>query len=84
MSKVKDAIKRLQGYDPESHVAMAVWTEADVIGYAKQEMATELKPEQAREILDDIENHQDAELGITWLTIRCAIELLGFKQLFKG
>jgi hypothetical protein len=37
-------------------------------------MGIEITRKQAQEILDDIEQHHDAELGISWMTLDCAIQ----------
>ncbi len=74
MPTVREVIEHLQGLDPDSHIATAIWTEEDVIGYAENEMdGIKVSTEQAREILDDLDRHQDAELGITWGSICSAI-----------
>lgn len=75
MPKVKDVIEHLKGYDPESHIATAIWCEEDVIEYAKNEMdGQEITREQAQEILDEMDRKQDSELGISWTTIQCYLE----------
>ena len=49
------------------------WAIEDVLQMA-EEMDVELTDEEAGEILENIERHHDAELGISWTTIQCAIE----------
>jgi tetratricopeptide (TPR) repeat protein len=73
---VSDMLLKLQKMDPNAHVcAMPFWTAEDVIGYAKNEMdEEEVTLEEANNILDDMEDHCDPELGVTWLTIQNAIE----------
>ena len=38
MPMVQDVIQRLQGYQPDEHIAVAIWCEEDVILLAQQEM----------------------------------------------
>lgn len=73
MSIVASTIEHLQGYKPDEHIAVAIWCEADVLGRAK-ELGKKITRKQAQEILDDIEQHHDAELGISWDTLDCAIQ----------
>jgi len=47
---------------------MAIWTEEDVLGMAK-ERGIVLTKEKAGEILDRIDHKQDASIGISWDTI---------------
>jgi len=68
---VKEAKHRLTGI--EGHVAVAIWSREDVIGRAKEKGIT-LTDKETDEILDDIDRHHDATLGITWDTIDCAID----------
>jgi len=75
MPMVQDVIQRLQGYQPDEHIAVAIWCEEDVILLAQQEMDREISREDAQAILDQIDANQDCELGINWDTIRCGIEL---------
>ena len=72
---VAEMIRKLQEMNPTDHVcAMPFWTAEDVIGYAKNEMGgVVVTLEEANNILDDMEDHCDCELGITWLTIDNAI-----------
>lgn len=74
MPKVKEIIERLQGYNPESHIAVAIWSEEDVIWYAENQMDVVISIDKAQDILDDIDRHQDCEWGITWESIRTTIQ----------
>lgn len=67
MPTVEEAIKRLH-YSDGQHVAVAIWCEDDVLGRAK-ELGIQCSREQAREIIDSMDNKQDCSLGITWDTI---------------
>lgn len=67
MPTATEAKKRLRGYRGE-HVAVAIWSEEDVLGRAK-ELKVECSREQAREIIDEIDRKQDCSLGISWDTI---------------
>jgi hypothetical protein len=76
MPTVRDTIAKLKFLEPDQHIAYgALWMTDDVIGYAKNEMGgINVTYEEAENILDDIHDHVDNEMGITWLTIQCAIE----------
>ena len=76
MPTVASVIEHLQGYKPDEHIATAIWSESDVLGRAK-ELKKKITRKQAQEILDDIEQHHDAELGITWMTLDCTIQDFG-------
>ena len=73
MPTAASVIEHLQGYKPDEHIATAIWCEADVLGRAK-ELKKKVTRKQAQEILDDIEQHHDCELGISWCTLDCAIQ----------
>lgn len=75
MPTVASVIQHLKGYKPDAHIAAPIWCEDDVLGRAK-DLGKKVTRQQAREILDDIERHHDCELGITWMTLDCAIENL--------
>jgi len=68
MSTVANVIEHLKTYDPNDHIATAIWCEEDVIGRAR-ERGKEVTRQQAQEILDTIERRQDCELGISWITL---------------
>ena len=51
------------------HVAVAIWCEDDVLELAKEE-GIRCSRKRAREIIDEIDHEQDADLGISWTTIR--------------
>lgn len=69
MPTIEEAVKRLQSNDGQ-HVAVAIWCEDDVLGYAKQ-IGVKCSRARAREIIDEMDRKQDCELGITWMTIDC-------------
>ena len=69
MSTVAEAIKRLK-WNGRQHVAVAIWCEDDVLGYAKQ-IGVKCSRKRAREIIGKMDRKQDCELGITWTTIDC-------------
>lgn len=50
------------------HVALAIWSEADVLETATV-MHIECGQSEARHIIDAIDSKQDASAGITWDTI---------------
>ena len=69
MPTVSDVInKRLNGYNPDDHIAVAIWCEEDVIGRAR-ERGKEVTREQAQNILDTIDHKQDCTQGISWVEL---------------
>jgi len=63
---VRDVIEKLNtNYQPDEHIAVAIWCEDDVIGLAR-ERGKVVTREQAQQILDTIDNKQDCSLGISW------------------
>jgi len=50
-----------------------VWCGSDVLEQA-DELGITLSNEEAKNILDNILDHHDCEMGVSWLTLRCAIE----------
>ena len=73
MATIEEAQKRLEGI--KGHVAVAIWQREDVLGKA-EELGIEITPEQADEILDEMDHRQDAEIGITWDTIEVLLHEL--------
>lgn len=63
VTEVKGRLKGTRG-----HVAVAIWQEEDVLGYARR-IGVKCSRKRAREIIDEIDRKQDCELGITWTTI---------------
>ena len=78
--RVSEAIRHLQTlYEPEQEIAFAIWQGEDVLFRAK-ERGIELTPEDAENIISDIHNHLDAELGITWATLDCHIDVYNSRE----
>lgn len=76
MARVSEVIEHLQqGYRPEQHIAAPIWCEDDVLIRARQRNMS-ITRVQARAIIDEIGSHHDCELGITWVTIDCALDEL--------
>lgn len=73
MTTVKEVIESLKKYNPDLHVAVALWQGDDVIARAK-EREMEIIREQVIAIIDRIDRRQDATLGITWDTIDCYLD----------
>ena len=65
---IKDLIKHLQAYDPETTCAHALWLPEDVKGI---ESGKDLTDEQVNSVLDTVEHCHDANYGITWDTLEC-------------
>ncbi|MGA7677805.1 MAG: hypothetical protein WCA51_05485 [Dehalococcoidia bacterium] len=68
MPATKEVIERFN-WLKKQHVAVAIWCEDDVLELAKEE-GIKCSRKRAREIIDGIDHEQDAELGISWDTIR--------------
>jgi DNA-binding PucR family transcriptional regulator len=74
MPTIEGAVKHLRSLgEPTDIVAMAIWTEEDVLEKAK-ERGIVLTKEQAEEILDRIDHKQDYSIGISWDTIDVYID----------
>ena len=71
MATIEEARRRLEGI--EGHVAVAIWQREDVLGKA-EELGIKITPEQADEILAEMDHRQDAEIGITWDTIEVPLQ----------
>jgi hypothetical protein len=66
MPKVQEVIERLKSlYQPDEHIAVAIWCEDDVIQQADGRNVSLTRAE-AQEILDTIERKQDCSIGISW------------------
>jgi hypothetical protein len=63
-------------YKANEVIAYDIWTVEDVIERA-HENGKEVTQEQAEEVLEFIQHHRDANLGITWIKIDCALDELG-------
>lgn len=74
MTTVNELIKRLRNtYKPDDVIVAHIWQPEDVIMRA-DERGIEITQEEAEDAILDIEHHLDCELGITWITIDCAID----------
>jgi hypothetical protein len=74
MATVKEIIEKFQSsYKPDDHVAVAIWSIEDVMEQAK-ENGVKITKKRANEVLDFIDDEQDATHGISWITINCAID----------
>lgn len=71
MPTAREAIRRLKGV--RGHVAVAIWSEADVITLAHEHGVT-MGRKSAQEILETIDDNQDCEMGISWGTLASMIE----------
>ena len=71
MTTVKELIKRLQlDHKPDEVIAVQIWSVADVLIQAKnRDPKIKLTKADAEQILEDVDEHQDASLGISWDTI---------------
>jgi hypothetical protein len=68
--KVSYWIERLQGMNPDEHVAISLWSTSDVIDCAKEDDYNEPTQEEVNYILDDIDVNWDADYGISWENIK--------------
>ena len=67
--KVSRLIEHLQTYhSPDEYVVAHIWLVDDVIARAS-EGGIQLTKEQAEDIIENIHNHIDCELGVSWDTI---------------
>lgn len=72
MATKEEAIRRIQACGTD-HVAMGLWEVEDILLVAEG-LGVRLNDEQADEILDAIDRHQNSELGINWTTLNVAID----------
>ena len=78
---VEKAIQHLQkSFKSTEVIAIAIWTVSDVVERAKKR-EIELSQEQAEEVLDNIDRHQDCNFGISWDTIDNYIDNQGYREL---
>lgn len=70
---IKELKEHLQGYDDNLFCAWALCLPSDVKAIAGEE-EVELSDEEIGEILNDVNSNQDSEYGITWESIRCAVQ----------
>ena len=73
---MKKLIERLTlDYKPEDVVAVQIWLTEDVLEQAKnRDPKIKLTKADAEQILEDLDEHQDASLGISWDTIDVYID----------
>jgi hypothetical protein len=71
--KVKDWIKVLNKLDPEETICVHYWQIGDVLHMA-EEMDEKVTNDEAQEILEEIEDNIDSEMGVSWDNIRSGIE----------
>lgn len=69
MATKQQVIDRLNLFKDDQESAVTIWTSSDVIAEA-DEMGYQLSIEQAAEIIEDIDRHQDADIGIRWIVLR--------------
>jgi len=70
---IRELREHIKDYDDNMPCAWALWLPSDVRAIELVEKV-ELLDEEVEEILDDVHSHQDAEFGITWESIRCAVQ----------
>lgn len=80
---LQSAARRLIVYNEgDEHVAIVVWCEADVFMRARERRVKGLTREMAQEIIDTMDDKQDAEYGLTWSNIDSGLDdLLADKKI---
>ena len=71
--KPTEWIERLQTLDPEESICVHYWQIGDVLHMA-EEMGEKVTNDEAQEILEEIEDNIDSEMGVSWTSIRVGIE----------
>ncbi len=72
--QVNDLIHNVkEWYKPDEHLAVHIWS-SDDIKEAAQELEAGLSQEDINNFLDNLDNNIDSELGISWDSLRSAIE----------
>lgn len=76
MTTVKSLIEMLQrNHYPDEVIAAQIWHTEDVLDQAKnRDPVVKLTKADAEQILEDLDRHQDASLGISWDTLDCHID----------
>jgi uncharacterized protein HemY len=73
MPSIKEVIEHLQGYNPDDVVAYDIWQVEDVMQQAKEDGVV-ISEENAKEVLERIDRHKDAEVGISWAVISSVLD----------
>ena len=74
MPTVADLKKHLNDhYKDTDHIAYSIWQVDDVHTTAECK-GVDLNNEQANDVLDYVNSHEDCELGLSWTTVSCAID----------
>jgi Ca2+-binding EF-hand superfamily protein len=71
--KVKEWIKVLNKLDPEESICVHYWQIGDVLHMA-EEMDEKVTNDEAQEILEEVEDNIDSEMGVSWTSISVGIE----------
>jgi len=70
---IQDAIERLSRYPLDAPVCMVLWLTDDVIKQAA-ERNMQISDELAAQILESLDDHHDANYGITWEHINAELD----------
>ena len=73
MSTIRMAIQRLSKYPQDAPACMVLWLTDDIVTRAN-ERGLDVSEALAAEILESLENQQDANYGITWDHIDAALD----------
>ena len=71
--KVKEWIKVLSKLDLQETICVHYWQIGDVL-HMTEEMDEKVTNDEAQEILEEIEDNIDSEMGVSWTTLRVNIE----------
>jgi hypothetical protein len=71
--KTKEWIKLLQKLNPDESICVHYWQIGDVL-LKVVEMGEKVTNDEAQEILEEIEDNIDSEMGVSWTTLRVNIE----------
>lgn len=73
MPTVKELKEHLNTYKDDDVIAWDIWCPEDVIWVGKQDGKV-VSQERAEEVIEEVNRHKDAELGINWDTLRCYLD----------
>lgn len=74
---VEEAIQRLQMYEPNTELAVAIWSANDVLSFA-WDNDIDITEDQADEVIARVHLEQEADKGINWDVIEYTIrEVVG-------
>lgn len=79
MATKSDIMRRLKWNKQDEHLAVAIWSEKDVLARAR-ERGMKISKKIAQMIIDSMDDKQDCSLGISWGTIDVYLDDVKYEQ----